>query len=96
MRSTASATARTGSSPTSTRSTHLHYAGLKDTLDATSATTTDAPRRHEPSFSGASRAASSYPTREHQAGLARVEAELEATVDATIPCPRMLRVAMSN
>ena len=35
-------------------------------------------------------------TREHQAGLARVEAELEATVDGqTIPY-RMLRVAMSN
>src|SRR5690349_16637854 len=35
-------------------------------------------------------------TREHQAKVARVEAELEATVDgATIPY-RMLRVAMSN
>ena len=86
---------------------YLHYAGLKDTLDVEQLYERyDDLTRLETaqSMEGAPTELWRFAcegflgnlTREHQARLARVEAELEATVDGqTIPY-RMLRVAMSN
>ena len=86
---------------------YLHYAGLKDTLDVEQLyeryddlTRLETAQNMEGAPTELWRFACEgflgNLTREHQAGLARVEAELEATVDGqTIPY-RMLRVAMSN
>jgi len=86
---------------------YLHYAGLKETLDVEEVyeryeelTRLDTARQMEGAPTELWRFACEgflgNLTREHQAKVARVEAELEATVDgATIPY-RMLRVAMSN
>jgi oligoendopeptidase F len=86
---------------------YLHYAGLKETLDVEEVyeryeelTRLDTARQMEGAPAELWRFACEgflgNLTREHQAKVARVEAELEATVDGqTIPY-RMLRVAMSN
>jgi hypothetical protein len=86
---------------------YLHFAGLKETLDVeqvyeryeeltkleTAQKLKDAPTEL---WRFACEGFLGNLTREHQARLAKEEAELEATVDgATIPY-RMLRVAMSN
>jgi hypothetical protein len=86
---------------------YLHFAGLKETLDVeqiyeryeqltkleTAQKFKDAPTEL---WRFACEGYLGNLTREHQANLARAEAELEATVDGeTIPY-RMLRVAMSN
>jgi oligoendopeptidase F len=86
---------------------YLHYAGLKETLDVEEVyeryeelTRLDTARQMEGAPTELWRFACEgflgNLTREHQAKVARVEAELEAKVDGqTIPY-RMLRVAMSN
>src|SRR5436305_952349 len=86
---------------------YLHYAGLKDTLDVEQVyeryeelTRLETAQRLEDAPTELWRFACEgflgNLTREHQARLARAEAELETTVDGeTIPY-RMLRVAMSN
>jgi hypothetical protein len=86
---------------------YLHYSGLKETLDVEEVyeryddlTTLDTALRMQSAPTELWRFACEgflgNLTREHQARLARVEAELEAGVDGeTIPY-RMLRVVMSN
>jgi hypothetical protein len=86
---------------------YLHFAGLKETLDVEEVyeryeelTRLDTAQRMEGAPTELWRFACEgflgNLTREHQARIAREEAELEATVDGkTIPY-RMLRVAMSN
>jgi hypothetical protein len=86
---------------------YLHYAGLKETLDVEAIyerhqelTQLEAARRLEGAPTELWRfACEGYLgnlTREHQARLAKIEAELEASVDGeTVPF-RMLRVVTSN
>jgi hypothetical protein len=86
---------------------YLHYSGLKETLDVEEVyeryddlTTLDTALRMQGAPTELWRFACEgflgNLTREHQARLARVEAELQASVDGeTIPY-RMLRVVMSN
>jgi oligoendopeptidase F len=86
---------------------YLHYAGLKETLDVEEVyeryedlTRLETAQQMEAAPTELWRFACEgflgNLTREHQAKVARVEAELEATADGeTIPY-RMLRVAMSN
>jgi hypothetical protein len=86
---------------------YLHYSGLKETLDVEEVyeryddlTTLDTALRMQSAPTELWRFACEgflgNLTREHQARLARVEAELQASVDGeTIPY-RMLRVVMSN
>ena len=86
---------------------YLHFAGLKETLDVEEVyeryeelTRLETAQRMEGAPTELWRFACEgflgNLTREHQARMARVEAELEATVDGeTIPY-RMLRVVMSN
>jgi hypothetical protein len=84
-----------------------HFAGLKDTLDVeriyeeyADLTTLDGARRMEEAPTELWRFACEgflgNLTREHQARVAKVEAELEATVDGQTVPYRMLRVVISN
>jgi hypothetical protein len=86
---------------------YLHYAGHKETLDVEAIyerheelTRLETARRLEDGPTELWRfACEGYLgnlTRQHQAKLARIEAELEATVDGEQVPFRMLRVAMSN
>ncbi|MDX6476437.1 MAG: hypothetical protein QOH95_1948, partial [Gaiellaceae bacterium] len=86
---------------------YLHFAGLKETLDVeqvyeryeeltkleTAQQLTGAPTEL---WRFACEGFLGNLTREHQARLAKAEAELEATVDGKTVPYRMLRVAMSN
>jgi hypothetical protein len=86
---------------------YLHFAGLKDTLDVEQVyeryeelTRLDTAQRMEGApvelWRFACEGYLGNLTREHQAQAAKVEAELEATVDGETHPYRMLRVVMSN